>query len=280
MELTQLSQPTRQWVISLRNQLKKIEDFTNVAQAHLSNTRTTLIIELGQRLSNKERQNRLNVLMFLLGRAVGTQNDVSYEEHLALLDALTKTPDSMECIHEIEQLIEAEPDIPGGPILIIEYTSKTRHLLSARLAYERGVLVPGKGLQVTCFDCGEPIDGLGDLHEGFITRGQVAKSDTKNKIFHRLNCAHRHNECPDGKHKHTPGTGGDETLLRFTKYMLEWEEESRLRKYLEGAAREWPVIGQEALNRFNTNVAVLAMQNAPEGMIVTHMTERDEHGNG
>jgi hypothetical protein len=192
-------------------------------------------------------------LTAITGHYIETQKDLTKEEHLVLINYITKERNGRDILQDIERFVIAQEGAPGGALLVVEYTQATRKLLSARLEYERAVYFPGQGNMVVCFDCGEPIlPGQGDLHEGLISRGQVMKSAGKEKIFTRFNCAHRHNSCPDGEHSHTPGIGGDHTFEKFAIYVSEREGVENVLEWLEKAAEEWPIVGAQALQRFRS----------------------------
>lgn len=248
MDLNEFSDQTKNFITNIRERVK-----ANIYSTPQSSAgRIKLIILMNERLKDKE--NRVPVLRAIVGKNISSSKDLYNEELYIIIDTIEKTQFSMAIIQEIEDWCELNKNLPGGAIPTEYYTLAERKVLSAILAYRRKEFSPEFGNVVTCFECGLPItDGLGDLHEGFITRGQVAKSPNKDAIYTKYNCAHRHNECPDGEHSHTPGIGGDETLKRFTAYIVKWEKYQHVLKWLESMADLFEEAGQEALNRFLEN---------------------------
>jgi len=89
------------------------------------------------------------------------------------------------------------------------------------------------------------------MHEAMITKGQVKGHPKQDLINSKYNCVLRHNVCPDGKHSHTGGIGGDETFEKCARHLVKWEGEDKIRMWLFKMIDHFPQVALEAFYRFN-----------------------------
>jgi hypothetical protein len=88
----------------------------------------------------------------------------------------------------------------------------------------------------------------GDLHEALITRGQVRGHIQQDFIYSRYNCILRHHETAFCSH--TGGVGGNINFEKAARYLAKWEGYQPIHAWLSEAKNIWPVVGAEALRRF------------------------------
>lgn len=241
VEFSDLELSTQAWIMGIRHKMDVLESCTDHSVPQVQK----LIIEIEGRLRNKK--NRKLVLSAILGQFINSQNDLSKEQHIVLIDEVTKAYTN-NMLQEIEDASEMNTLIPGAGLMIAEYTPVTRKFLNSILNSERMEFVNGKQA-VICAVCGEPIEGIGDFHEALITRGHVMKSEGSNKIFSRYNVVERHHVCPNGT-SHGGGTGGQEIFEACAKALVKYEGYEAVHEWLLKAEQEWPVVGKQTLIRF------------------------------
>lgn len=246
-----LSARTMGWVTNVRRRIET-EKFNTLEPTTKQIQRVA--IEVNARI--KDKGLRKQVLTAILGMYVDSQYSLSFMMHSILIDELTKYPDTMAILQELELFCAENKETPTGSLLILDedYNTRTRMILSAKLLFERGQYDPIVKSFVVCPICGEKIQSIGDMHEALISRGDVqgAPDNVKQMIFSRYNCIHRHNQCPTGGHFHAPGIGGSETFEKCARALVEYEGYEGIYEWLVEMANVLPKVGSMALQRFTS----------------------------